>query len=81
MIRGLIMRESTDPAEIGNRIRLAREELGITRENLSELVDITPYYLGQIERGERNMSIKTLIKISSSLKVSIDYLIYGEKKG
>lgn len=74
------MRESTDPAAIGNRIRLAREELGITRENLSELVDITPYYLGQIERGERNMSVKTLIKISGSLKISIDYLVYGKKR-
>ena len=73
------MRESADPAAIGNRIRLAREEIGFSRESLSELADITPYYLGQIERGERNMSVKTLIKISSGLKVSLDYLVYGKK--
>jgi Helix-turn-helix. len=73
------MREEIDSINIGNRIRLTREKQNMTRDSLSELIDITPYFLGQIERGERNMSIKTLIKISGSLNISIDYLIYGIK--
>ena len=71
------MHEKTDPIAIGKRIRLAREGLNMTRDNLSEFIEITPYFLGQIERGERNMSVKTLIKISGCLNTSIDYLIYG----
>lgn len=74
------MHENTDPIAIGNRIRFVREELSMTRENLSELINITPYFLGQIERGERNMSVKTLIKLSSCLNISIDYLVYGIDK-
>ncbi|MEL7657666.1 MAG: helix-turn-helix transcriptional regulator [Bacillota bacterium] len=75
-----MMNEKTDDIKIGNRIRLVREDLGMTRDNLSELIDITPYFLGQIERGERNMSVKTLIKIATCLNVSIDYLVYGTDK-
>ena len=74
------MNEKTDDLKIGNQIRLMREELGLTRDNLSELIGITPYFLGQIERGERNMSVKTLIKIAACLNVSIDYLVYGADK-
>ena len=74
------MKELTDEIKIGDRIRQVRESLGMTRDNLSEHIDITPYFLGQIERGERNMSIKTLIKISRCLNVSIDFLVYGTDK-
>jgi transcriptional regulator with XRE-family HTH domain len=62
--------------EIGNRIRIERENFDMTREKLSELVNLSPYFLGQIERGERKMSINTLIKISECLHISIDYLFF-----
>lgn len=63
--------------EIGLRIRKEREKLGLTREKFAELIGLSPYYIGQIERGDRNMSLDTLIKISSSLNVSMDYLLRG----
>ena len=63
--------------EIGSRIRNQREALGLSREKFSEIVGLSPYYIGQIERGDRNMSLDTLIKISSSLNISIDFILKG----
>ena len=65
-------------AGIGNRVRIERENFDMTRDKLSELLNLSPYFLGQIERGERKMSINTLINISECLHISIDYLIFGQ---
>ncbi|MDR7869761.1 MAG: helix-turn-helix domain-containing protein [Tissierellaceae bacterium] len=66
-----------DPKEIGSRIREEREKLGLSREKFSEIVGLSSYFIGQIERGDRNMSLETLIKITSSLNISIDYILKG----
>lgn len=63
--------------DIGSRIREEREKLGLSREKFAEIVELSSYYIGQIERGERNMSLETLLKISTSLNVSIDYILKG----
>jgi transcriptional regulator with XRE-family HTH domain len=70
--------------DIGARIRLEREKLDLTREKLAEIVGLSPFYIGQIERGDRKMSVETLFKIADTLHVSIDYLlnnsnIYSER--
>ena len=63
--------------EIGLRIRKEREKLGLSREKFAEIVGLSSYYIGQIELGDRNMSLETLIKVCSSLTVSIDYIVKG----
>ncbi len=65
---------------IGGKIRLERENLNLTREKFAELLGLSPYYIGQIERGERKMSIETLVNIASTLHVSIDYLLDNSYK-
>ena len=73
------MRNEINYVEIGNRIRLEREKFDMTREKLSELLNLSPYFLGQLERGERKMSISTLINISECLHISIDYLFFEQE--
>lgn len=63
---------------IGQRIRQARLHIGITQEYLSELVEVTPAFVGHIERGERSVSLITLLKIAMVLNVSTDYLFSME---
>ena len=63
--------------EIGARIRFEREKFGLTREKIAEIIGLSPFFIGQIERGERNMSLDTLYKISDVLNVSLDYLLKG----
>ena len=63
--------------EIGQRLRQRRQELGLTREKMSELADIGCGYYGQLEVGTSQMSIDTLIKLSQSMHLPMEYIIFG----
>ena len=63
--------------EIGKRIREEREAFGLTREKFAELLDLSTNFVGQIERGEKKMSLETLVSISDCLHVPLDYIIKG----
>lgn len=67
-----------DLRSIGKRIREEREKFGLSREDFAEIVGLSDYYIGQIERGERQMSLPVLIKMAGLLRLSLDYLIFGE---
>ena len=69
---------SLDFKEIGIRVRSEREKYGLTREGIAEIIGLSPFYIGQIERGDRRMSLETLYKVSDSLNISIDFLLKGE---
>jgi transcriptional regulator with XRE-family HTH domain len=56
---------------IGNAIRLYRKNAGLTQEKLAEAVDLNPKYLGEIERGEKIISIEALLRIAKAVKVPI----------
>ena len=71
------MGNEIDNKGIGERIRREREKLGLTREKLAEIIDLSPLYIGQLERGERQMSLNTLMKISDCFHVPTDYLLKG----
>ena len=71
-------KHTLDYIEIGKRIRTERENFEMTREKFSEILNISPYFLGQIERGERKMSFNTLTNLCESLHITIDYLIFGQ---
>lgn len=47
----------------------------MSQEELAELADLHPTYIGQLERGEKNASIETLYKISLGLHVPIIQLL------
>lgn len=60
---------------LGKRIREERLKLNLTQEKLAEKSNISHPFMGQIERGDRIVSLETLVKLSNSLGVSIDYLL------
>ena len=66
-----------DLVAIGRRIRGQREQFGYTRESFAEKLGITPKFCADIELGNKGMSIQTLCKISSILKLSTDYILFG----
>ena len=63
--------------KVGERIREIRKNLNMNREKFSEMIDISSVFLGQIERGERSLSIKTLSKIVKFAGASTDYILFG----
>ncbi|MFQ4427291.1 helix-turn-helix domain-containing protein [Clostridioides difficile] len=60
---------------IGQRIKIARIKKRLTQDTLSELVNITPQHMSNIERGGSSVSLPTLISIANILHVSIDELL------
>lgn len=71
------MLDFTKYEQIGLRIREGRESLKLSRKHLAKLIGASPYYIGQIERGERKMSMDTIIDISRCLHLSVDYMLTG----
>ncbi len=55
---------------IGQRIRVNRQRIGMTQEELAEKADLHHTYIGQVERGEKNLTIVSLEKILNALNVS-----------
>ena len=60
---------------LGARIKNKRLEQNLTQEQLAEKVELSAVYIGQIERGERKMTIETLVKLANSLNSSIEELL------
>lgn len=56
---------------IGDRIRQLRKEKGLSQENLGYKAELHYTHIGSIERGEKNWSIDTLIKLARGLNVEI----------
>ena len=56
---------------VGFNIRRIREDKAISQEQLAGIADLHRAYVGQIERGEKNIGLRNLEKIAKALKVSI----------
>lgn len=55
----------------GFRLKKLRREAGISQETLANLAGIDRTYLPDIEKGNRNVSITIVEKLSKALKISI----------
>lgn len=60
---------------IGQRIKIARIKKRLTQDTVSELINITPSHMSNIETGKSTVSLQTLIAIANVLRVSIDELL------
>lgn len=58
----------------GRRVRHLRTKKGWSQEELADAAELHRTYIGGIERGERNVSLRNISKIASSLDVSLKEL-------
>lgn len=66
---------------IGERVRNFRKKRGLSQEALGWKSDLHFTYIGGIERGEKNCSIKTLQKIAKGLDIDIiELFIFPDQK-
>ncbi|MEY8319524.1 helix-turn-helix transcriptional regulator [Lachnospiraceae bacterium 46-61] len=68
---------SFNQKELGKRIRDERLKNKLTIEKLCELLDVSPSFIGLVERGTSGISIEKLCRLSEIFQVSTDYLIKG----
>ena len=65
----------------GHRVRELREAMGLAQEELAFKVGVHRTYLGGIERGERNPSLKNIDLIANALGISLaELFLFREQK-
>lgn len=64
-----------DYKRLGQRIRKERLRLNLTQAQLAESIDISDTYMGAIERGERSLTLDTLVRLVNRLGVTVDYML------
>jgi transcriptional regulator with XRE-family HTH domain len=60
---------------LGDNIRTYRLKAGLSQEKLAERADLHHNYVGDIERGEENVSVDALMRIAMALKVQLSDLV------
>jgi transcriptional regulator with XRE-family HTH domain len=62
---------------LGQRIRTQRLRLGLSQEEMANHAGVHRTYYGAIERGERNLSLSSLLRIAHAQRIDPGLLIEG----
>lgn len=65
--------------QIGEQVKRAREQSGLTQEQLAEHIDVSPQYISDLERGVVGISISTLKKLCTTLHTASDSILFSER--
>lgn len=65
----------------GQKIKYRRKQLGYTQTELAERVHTTQPYVSNLEKDRFNPSMKMIRNISTALNISVDYLLFDDRKG
>lgn len=68
-----------DRVATGLRIRERRELVGMTRKQLAQQLDRTELFCEEVEKGNKVVSVETLLEIARLLHLSLDYMLLGQE--
>ena len=58
-----------DLQKFGKRLKALRLDHSLTQLELAEILDVSPNFIGMIERGERNTTVENVFKIARALNI------------
>lgn len=64
-------------AAFGRRVRARREELGLSQERLADAAGLHWTFVGQAERGQRNLTLHNILKLAAALHCDPADLVAG----
>ena len=64
----------------GFAVKVRREELGLTQEDLADRAGIHRTYLSDIERGTRNVSLINIERLASALSLKLSELFQAVER-
>ena len=70
-------REALTLEKIGAKIRIKRESLGMTQQELADMVNVTRNTISRYENGETEIGVITLNNIADALSVTVLWLLFG----
>lgn len=68
-------RQSPSLVALGSALKRLRKRRGVSQEKLALLAEVDRSYIGQVERGDNNAALLTLVKLAAALEVSLAELI------
>ena len=65
----------------GHRLRALRQQRGFTQEEMAERAELHATYIGQVERGEKNLTLLSMEKLLGALDISFsEFFEYIEEE-
>lgn len=64
-----------DLNRVGEAIRAARKQKGLSQEALADAAGIDRSHMGKIERGERNVTLLNLLRVTRALRTQPSNLL------
>ena len=58
-----------DLQKFGKRLKTLRLDRDLTQLELAEILDLSPNFVGMVERGERNTTVENVFNIARALRV------------
>lgn len=68
-----------EKTRFGRRVRYLRLKAGLSQEDLADACGLDRTYIGGIERGERNPSLKNILKLASTLQITLPELFHDTR--
>jgi transcriptional regulator with XRE-family HTH domain len=65
--------------EVGGVVRRRRQDIGVSQDELGHLCGLHRTYIGSVERGERNLTLSSLIALSAALQMAPHELLRRAK--
>lgn len=69
------MAEGDLQKKVGRNIRSYRQKRGLSQEAFAEVLGIHRTYMGGLERGERNLTLRSLERIAEQMSVEVEELM------
>ena len=60
---------------LGDKMRAYRKQAGLSQEKLAEKADLHHNFIGEVERGNMEISLTSMLKIAKALKVKVRDLV------
>ena len=65
-------------ARVGGALRAARTQRQLSQSDLARLAGVSPSAISQVERGQRGLSLETLLELTGRLGMTVDELLRGD---
>lgn len=62
---------------LGDTLRETRKSERLSQEALAEKSDLHPNYIGEVERGEKNVSVDAMVRIAKALNKPVAHFFMG----
>lgn len=61
--------------KIGMNFRVERIKKSLSQERFAEIANVHTNYIGKVERGEQNLTVKKIVELAEAINVPVDKIL------